>query len=205
MNIISKIEGQKTPDRVNIYINDEFAFGLNQNLRYEYDLKKGMILNDSLIEELKEKDKLEKTKAYALYLLNYGDNTEKTLKEKLLKKDFTEENVTSAIEYCKSYGYINDKLYAERFIRDKVNLNKYGSNMIRFKLIEKGISKELIEEVLDLDSDIEYENAKTLAMKKLTSYKNLDTIVVKRRLSGFLQRKGYDFSIINKITRELLD
>lgn len=205
MNIITKIEAQKTPDRVNIYINHVFAFGLYQNIRYEYNLKKGMCLDDDLVLELRTKEEVEKTKSYALYLLNYGDNTEKMLKEKLLKKDFKEEHILEAIEYCKSFSYIDDRLYAERFIKDKVNLNKYGSNMIRYKLIEKGVSKELIEEVLNLDKDLEYENAKKLATKKLSSYKNLEDQVIKRRLSGFLQRKGYDFSIINKLLRELID
>lgn len=205
MKKITKIEAQKTPDRVSIYINNEFAFGLSQIVRYEYNLKTNMTLDDSTIEELKDRDQLEKTKSYALYLLTYGDNTEKTLKDKLLMKGFSEDNIIDAIDYCKSYGYIDDKSYAERFIRDKVNLNKYGSKKIKSQLIEKGISKDLIEDVLDLDGDLEYENAKNLAAKKLSSYKNLDSIVIKRRLSGFLYRRGYDFSIINKVLRELLD
>ena len=69
------------------------------------------------------------------------------------------------MEYCKDKNYINDRDFAEVFVRDKVNLNKYGSQRIRYELISKGVAKEVIDDVLLPSSDDELETAMELALK----------------------------------------
>ena len=68
----------------------------------------------------------------------------------------------------KEQRYINDKDFAEGlFIRDKVELNRYGRNRIKSELLKKGISKELIDELLEttFQTDTEYETAKRIGRK----------------------------------------
>ena len=108
-------------------------------------------------------------------------------------------------QYCEERNYINDRLYAESFIQDKTNLNKYGSNKIRYDLISKGVSKDIIDEALDLNPDEEYERAFELAHKRIKSYKNDDKKAIYRKLGGYLQRRGYTYDIVSKVLRQILE
>ena len=64
-------------------------------------------------------DQLQQAKCKALSLLNYMDRTETQLRKKLKEKDFNEEIIDETIAYVKSFGYINDLGYAERYILNK--------------------------------------------------------------------------------------
>ena len=55
-----------------------------------------------------------------------------------------------------------------------------------------------------MDFDDQYETAMELAQKKLPSYKKDDQNAIYRKLSGFLQRKGYSYDVISKVMRKVL-
>lgn len=201
---ISAITPQKKGERENIYIDDSFAFGLSAELRYKYGLCVGMEVSDDFLNDILKAEEQNKVIKHALNILSYSANSKKTLYTKLLRKGYDEELVYKAIDYCQEKNYINDKEYAESFIRDKTNLNKYGTNKIRYDLISKGVSKDIIEEVLDLDPDEEFERALELANKRLKSYKNDDKNAIYRKLGGYLQRRGYTYDVVSKVLRVIL-
>ncbi len=80
-----------------------------------------------------------------------------------------------------------------------------GRYRLEQELIQKGIDKELIEKTLsNYREEEEIELAKELTQRKLTrSYQNLDKITTKRRLYGFLQRRGFSYDIIQEVMKEL--
>ena len=202
---ITKIEAQKRKDRVNIYIDDKFAFGLDDFLRYKYDLKSGKEVSQEFIDDVLEAEELTKVINYTLRILSYRQRTEKEVYNKLREKGYNEKHILEAMEYCKDKNYINDRDFAEVFVRDKVNLNKYGSQRIRYELISKGVAKEVIDDVLLPSSDDELETAMELALKRLPRYKNDDRPAIYRKLGGFLQRKGYPYDIVKKVLNKVLD
>lgn len=201
---ITDIMPQKRNGRVNIYINNSFAFGLNEELRFKYDLYVDKEITQDFINDVLKAEEQNKVLNHAFNILSYGQNSKKSLYTKLMKKDYEEEHVLRAIEYCEERDYIDDKAYAKSFIKDKVNLKKHGSNRIRYDLISKGVSKDIIDEVLDLNFDEEYERALELADKKVKSYKNDDTNAIYRKLGGFLTRRGYPYDIVTKVLRQIL-
>ncbi|NLY46635.1 MAG: hypothetical protein GX053_11730 [Tissierella sp.] len=202
---ITDITPQKRNERENIYINDKFAFGLSTELRYKYDLYIGKEITDDFINDVLKAEEQNKVLNHAFNILSYGQNSKKDVYTKLIRKGYEEEFVLKAIEYCEERNYINDKLYAESFIKDKTNINKYGSNRIRYDLISKGVSKDIIDEVLDLDHDEEYERALELANKRIKSYRNDDNAAIYRKLGGYLQRRGYTYDIVSKVLRQVLN
>lgn len=201
---ITDITPQKQNERENIYIDDKFAFGISAELRYKYDLYIGKEITDDFINDVLKAEEQNKVLNHAFNILSYGQKSKKDVYTKLMRKGYEEEFILKAIEYCEDRNYINDKLYAENFIKDKTNINKYGSNRIRYDLISKGVSKDIIDEVLDLDHDEEYERAIELAHKKMKSYKNDDKAAIYRKLGGFLQRRGYTYDVVSKVLREAL-
>ena len=92
-------------------------------------------------------DKKEKIREAALKLLDYQDRTSSELREKLVKKGFSEEAVEEVALVLEESGLINDERYAALYAQSKLNSGK-GSRWIKQKLREKGVSDEIIENAL---------------------------------------------------------
>lgn len=201
---ITDIEPQRKKDRVNIYIDNEFAFGLSLDLKYSYDLKIDMEIDDNFIENVLKEEEARKVINSALNFLSYRQRSEREIAQKLKEKGYEEVYIQRAISYCKEQGFIDDEVFAISFIKDKQNLNNLGQYRIKRELMQKGISENIIEAVLIEDINLEYERALEIATKKYLSYKDDDRNKIYRKLGGFLQRKGYSFDIVSKILKELL-
>lgn len=201
---ITSITPQKNINRVNIYIDDEFAFGLENELRYKYDLYTGKEISKEFLEDILEAAESKKVINDALHFLSYRQRTEKEIYTKLKTKGYEEQHIAKAIQYCKERKYIDDENFAINFIKDKININKFGPNRIKRELISKGVSVEIIDKLLNMDSDEEYEIAMELALKKISSYRN-DTKEAKyRKLGGFLQRRGYSYDVVSRILKKII-
>lgn len=201
---ITSIEPQKNKNRVNVYVDNVFSIGIDEELRFKYKLEVGMEVDDAFIEDILMAEEKSKALNYTLNLLSYRQRSEKEIYNSLKRKGFEESYIENAMDYCRENGYLNDKTFAESFIRDKINLNKLGPQRIKYELMLKGISKDIIDESLIVDSDDQYDAAMELALKKLNSYKNDDKNSIYRKLTGFLGRKGYSYDIISKVLKEIL-
>lgn len=202
--IITKIEPQKRKDRVNIYIDGEFAFGIMEEIQYKYNLSEGMKIDKKYIDEVLMEEEQSKANDQALRFLSYRQRSEKEIIDKLKEKGFQEKIIENTLIYLREYKLVDDLEFAKAFMNDKIYLNKFGPERIKHELFKKGISQEIIQEVLDEDED-EYHRGLELAKKKLPSYRKDDRNGKYRKLGGFLQRKGYSYDCIYKILRELID
>ena len=201
--IITKIEPQKNEERVNIYLDGEFAFGLMKEIQYKYGLTEDMNIDKEYIDKVLMAEEQSKANNYALKFLAYRQRSKKEIIDKLAEKGFEDKFIENTLVYLKSYDLVDDLEFAKSFAKDKINLNKQGPQRIKYELYKKGISKEIIEKVLDED-DNEYNRALELAKKKLPSYKNDDRNAIYRKLGGFLQRRGYSYECVSKVLKELI-
>lgn len=206
MKKITKIEYQKkNKERVNIYLDDKYEFGIDLNIMIKYALCKNMELDDEFILDiLLAEDKI-KAYNYAVFLLSRSSKSEKQLKLKMLDKGYDEEIINNAIERLKSNKYINDDDYSERLIHDKINFSKWGKLKIKEALYNKGIDKQIIDEKLSvISNEDENQRALQLAEKKLKSLMNEEPLKRKIKLSNFLINKGFDYDTVNKVVTKLI-
>ena len=205
MKKITDIELQKNnQDRVNIFLDNSFAFGINIEIYLKYNLKKDMELEDSFIEDILKAEEYSKTLNYAINLLSKKDRTQKEIKVKLLEKGYEMEIVDKVLVKLKEYKFINDELYCKKYINDKIKFSKYGKNKIMANLYAKGVDKDIIsQKIIEIDDNLEYERALSIANKKLPSLQKYDTIKIKSKLGNHLIGKGFDFDVVNKVIREL--
>ena len=82
-----------------------------------------------------------------MHLLADMDRTETALREKLKQGCYTQNMIDRAIDYVKSFGYLDDGRYAENFIRSRQGAK--SRKEIRAALMQKGVSAELIEQALE--------------------------------------------------------
>lgn len=206
MTIITKIEAQKrSKDRVNIYVDEEYFMAVYAELVYTHSLKKGMEIDKESLESLLHDEMYMKAKNKALSVLSKSDQSEKKLREKLLN-DYDENIVEEVIEFLKGYKLINDNLLAEKIVHDNMNLSKFGKNKIKQNLYNKGIAASDIQDAISqIDPDEEYENAKYLAEKRLKRLKGEDKNKINQKIYQHLAYKGFNYDIIKRVLRELLN
>ena len=135
-------------------------------------------------------DMIKQAKQKALSLLNYMDRTESQLRQKLKEKSFNEKAIDEAVEYVKSFGYINDVGYAERYILNR-QMSK-SKREIYAALCQKGICREDIELAMESCYEAEDEFAAILRLcekKHFVAEEATDT--EKRRMYQYLLRKGF--------------
>lgn len=201
---ITKIKSQKNKNRLNIYLDNKFAFGTFKEIADKYNLREGMEIDEAFIEDILKIEEQQKANNYALNLLNYRWRTEKEIRDRLIKKEYDENIIEETISYLKNYNFIDDKRFAEIYTEQKIKNKKLGNYRIKHELYNKGVSQEIIEEVLEKYNDTEYERALELGRKKIKSYKNDDIQAIYRKLGGYLQRRGYSYDCVSSVLKELL-
>ena len=96
----------------------------------------------------------DEAKDKALRLLEFRSHSERELSDKLKRAGAKEEDIDEILEFCRNYGFLDDRKYAIAKAKDLKNLKKYGKRRIKSELYSKGIDAEYVEEaVSDLDED----------------------------------------------------
>jgi len=150
------------------------------------------------------KGSLAEVRGYALKLLNYRSRSRKEMRERLGKKGFDQDHINDVMEFLERAKLINDELLASDLFRLSTERKYLGCMGVRMFLTSRGIPKELIDKTMSVHTrEMEEVSARNFIGKKLNSLKRHPDNVVKRRLWGMLQRRGYSISVISKIMREI--
>lgn len=205
MKKITSIEAQKNnKDRISVYLDNKFAFGLDMAIYLKYNLKKDMELEEDFIETILKAEESSKALNYAVNLLSRKDRTKKEIEDKLLEKGYDRGVIDNVLDKLKEYNYINDEVYCEKYINDKIKFSKYGKNKIKANLYAKGVDKNIIsQKIIEIDNNLEYDRALALAHKKLPSLQKYEKIKIKSKLANHLVSKGFDYDVVNKVIREI--
>ena len=205
MNIITKIEVQKrNKDRSNIYIDNEFAFSLSNELVYKEGLKTNEKINIEEIKVIAKEDNYLKCKNTALRIVEKSYKSEKELRDKLILKGYENEEIEKSISFLKEYNFISDDNYTRMYVKDKSRIQ--GKKKIKYDLIKKGISENIIEEeISNIDRDEEREVAYNLAEKKYNTIakRESDKFKLSQKLYRFLLSKGYDYDTVSYAVKKV--
>ena len=183
-----------------IFLDGESAFAVYKGELSRYHLEEGAVLPPEVYEELVNMVLKKRATLRAMHILERTDKTESQLRIKLDESEYPKEAVESAIAYVTSYGYLDDRRYAEHYIEWK----KQGKGKARLKmeLVQKGISREIIEEVLEsTDFGETREMIRQIILKKRKTDIPMNE-KEKQRIYGFLMRKGFSSSDILAVMRE---
>ena len=146
-------------------------------------------------EELK--DEVRRAKLRALHLLTAMDRTEAQLREKL-QASYCEEVVEAAIEYVKSFGYINDERYVRVYIESK-SRTKSRKQIEQELIYKKGISKEAVQRGFEeaQTTDVSEVIRKYMDKKKI----NPQTCEYeqKQKFFAYMLRKGFQIEDMKKV------
>ena len=205
MRVITKIARQKNnPERYNIYLNEEYAFPVDEAILIQFCLTKGKVLEEFDIQEIAYEDEIRKAFNKGLNYLSYQMRSEHEVKKKLSSLEFGEAVILEAIQKLKSYGFLNDESYSKALLNTKKATMKKGPRAIRQDLMKKGIDKSLQDEVLETFSHEEQVKLATqLAEKVIRSEKKKTPSQIKAKIQDFLMRNGYSFTIVDEVLGQI--
>ena len=184
--------------KLKITIDEEFAFVLYKGELHHYRLQEGEEISDEVYSEIMEEILPKRAKLRAMNLLKARAYTEKQLTDKLREGGYPESIIEDAISYVISYGYLNDRFYATDYI--EYNKEVRSRTQIFNALIQKGIPKEIVEEVWEenvQEEGIDLEQKQILSwMKKKNFDPKKASYEEKQKFSAFLYRKGFQIDAI---------
>lgn len=139
---------------------------------------------------------------YVWRLLKLRPRAEFELRDKLKRKNFKAALIDELIAYFKEKGYINDREFAHLWIEDRLN-KPLGFKAIEWELESKGLSRELIQELINRKKKEvdETKVARKLAQRQFNKLKEKKEPAnkIKPKLYGYLARRGFSADTINQV------
>ena len=155
--------------------------------------------------KLASTDKLEqRARNVLLFQLSKSPKSSKELAEILEKREIPPEIAEPVIQRFIEVGLIDDLAVAQSFVNHRRSQHK-AKRVIAYELKRKGLEPALIEQATDEMTETDQEIANQAAVKRLRSLRNLEEHVIKRRLMGFLQRRGFSGEISSRAISFALD
>lgn len=205
MATITRLERQKRQrGRVSVFIDGEFSFGLNEETAVYFGLRTGTEMNASLSAQLHAYDLRVQAKRLAERHLATRMRSEHEVRRYLSRKDIPDDVIQETISTFRRVRLLNDEEYARAFVRDRLRLKPKSSSLLRRELSAKGIARDIVEAVLADEKPEDAGIAHKLAAQWLSRHRTPDIQTAKRRLAGFLQRRGFSPSVIYDVLTESL-
>jgi regulatory protein len=125
------------------------------------------------------------------------------IRMKLLSLGLNSNDIESVMNTLIKENFINDKRYAEAFLKDKYHHNKWGKVKIAAQLRAKRIGAELIESALAMLDEDEYRQAiRDILASHRKFVKAKNQYDLKGKLLRFGLSKGFESHILYDILNE---
>jgi regulatory protein len=207
MPVLTNITEQKrNPNRRNIYLDGQFAFGCNVNVVAKFRLRAGLQLDAQQIHEIELGAVKQECFDAAMNFLSRRLHSRSELARKLSRREWGEKVIAATLDDLTRLGYVDDAKFAKVKALSAAQHKKHGRRRAFMELIKSGVKSDVADEALR-EVYAEHDSAaiaRQLAEKQLPRLKKLDPLVARRRLIGMLQRRGFDYDAIKPLLDELL-
>ncbi|MDX2161197.1 MAG: RecX family transcriptional regulator [bacterium] len=202
MGIITALELQKrNKKRVNVFIDDEFSFSVS--LDDAARLRKGQTLSPAEIEALRGDAAVQRAVDSAARLLTTRPRSEHEIRQKLTEKETPPVVIDAAVVRLTQLGYIDDLAFARFWVQERSLHKPLSPQALRYELRQKGIADAIIQELLEaVDPD---ESAVRAAHSRAARLRGSTRREFRENLSGFLLRRGFQYSVIKAALRQVIE
>ena len=167
---------------------------LNNNLLYKKEIDSSLydiIMNDNIYEEAYSKS------------VNYIGIRLRSINEMkvyLKNKKYSEEVIDNTIERLIKNNLLNDAVFTQAFINDKLNFTTMGPYKIELELKKHNIDNNIISTCINnIEEDIIYEKINKLITKLIKSNKKYKGFMLKNKIYTNLINLGYSSNMILEI------
>ena len=199
--IVTKIKQIGRTNRYHVYVDDEWSGIFMDVTLATYKIKTGGQFDEDAFRAIKEENDARVSFDMATSYMEKYVTSEKGIRDYLKKKGFDEKTVSKAVEKLKEYGFVDDEKFAKNYF-ESMSSGK-GKRAIATKLRQKGISKEIVENLIEnVDEEEQLETAKKLAEKFVKN--RAQSANLRQKCLAHLVYKGYDYSVAQKATLSAL-
>lgn len=183
---------QKNKDRVNLFLDGEYAFAVSFSDAAE--LRRGQELTEAEIAELKQEGERNKAYHQAIRFLGVRPRSIAEVTRKLKEKAHDALLIEAVIQRLSDAGYVDDAAFARFWVEDRTRFRPRSAHALRYELRQKGVDTAIIDAaVADLDEESAAWDA---ASAKLDGWRRLDEDQFRKKASGFLSRRGFNYGIV---------
>lgn len=199
---------RKDEKNVSVYFDNGERLILSEDTFYNSGLRKGDEISEDRFSFFIEQNILYHIKQRALSFLARRFHSERELLIKLKSKSYEERLIKNVLNDLREKSFINDQVYANHFIEEKLKKKLWGKNKIKAALFSKGVSASIIDEGLkSFDSEIDQnEAAFGLAQKKFEKLKlrESDDRKLKQKIISFLLSRGFDYEVSSEVVNKII-
>ncbi len=194
--ITGLVAQKKNKDRVNVYLDGEFAFGLAAIEAIK--LQRGQVLSDEDIARLSQADEIEQAHEKALRFLSNRPRSEWEVRQNLLKAGFDSITIERVLDRLKSVALIDDAAFARYWLENRAQFNPRGQIALHQELRRKGVARDVIDAVLGEAAQADDHAATRAALAKADRYQHLPRNEFARKLTAYLMRRGFDYETVRE-------
>jgi len=148
---------------------------------------------------------LKRALEYSFWLLSRRARTEYEIREKLLSKNCTAENIEAVAKKLYELKFLDDLEFARNYIRASKIIKPKGKYRLFQELLRKGVKKEVANQAIEEGLNDE-ENLAEMALKSYSNkIKNLPREKQYNRAIGYLLRRGFSLDETKKAVRKYLE
>jgi len=207
MPTITKIsESKRRPNRRSVYLDGGFAFAVNLNVVARFRLREGIVLSDAQIAEIEQGEVRQECFDRATQYLQSRLHSRAELSKKLMRREFVPTIISSVLDQLTELGYVNDERFAATKALYVSERKHHGRQRARIELLKSGIRGDVAERALnDVYNGADSASvALMLARKQAPRLQKLDPAIARRRLTGMLLRRGFDYETIKPVIERTL-
>jgi len=207
---ITALEPQRRPGRLNIFVDGQFIIGVGETVAADLGLRVGREITPDKLREVAGAEEVHKATEAALVLLEVRARARREIETRLAQKGYDEEVITQVMEKLTRLELLDDAQFAAQWVEAKTRVGgsrPIGKRRLSSELFGKGVAKEQIAEAVEkVTNEDELILARAAAGKKARVVPtDRDALQAERRkLMGFLQRRGFGWETVKQVTREAL-
>ncbi|MBI2196315.1 RecX family transcriptional regulator [Candidatus Daviesbacteria bacterium] len=213
---VTSVEPQKKSasrrtKRFNVFLDGEFAFGADEDLVVNRRLVVGKVIPSEELDQILFEAEVGKLMERMYRWFSIRQHSEKEVRDYFRvknlesrvkgKEERSQVVIDAVVERLKQKGMINDLEFAKAWTEARRKSKQKGIRAIRSELFQKGIDKEIIEEVTRVESQESSEEdlARQALEKKMRFWKNLPALEFKKKAFEYLMRKGFEYEVAKEV------
>lgn len=152
-------------------------------------------------------DKISKYLENCYRYLAIRNRSEKEMRDYLTKKNAEPEIIDAIVEKLYKHKFLDDEAFARGWVRSRARFRPRGKRMLQMELAQKGIAKEIIQQVLEEENEDvpdELTQAKNLISRKIAKLQEEPRQVIYQKIGAFLARRGYRWDVAKKAIDQTL-
>jgi regulatory protein len=193
-------EQKRKKDRVNVYLDGEYAFSLGARLAAE--LQEGNFLSAAALHRLQRRDSFARAYRKSLDYLAYRPRSQRELSDHLRGKRVPARIIEEVLGGLAQEGLVDDLAFAQYWVENRERFRPRSRAMLRYELRRKGLGEEVISEALAAVD--EEESVRRAAHQRAPRYVHLDERSFRQKMSEFLRRRGFTYHLIREVVDSLL-